>query len=112
MRLSALTDQYKLSVDESYGGGSLFENATLGVAITNSAFSYLTANPVLLKMVGYSSEQLRQLSFLVMCIDADRDECRDHLSELAKGARLQYETETRCLRKDGTTLPVNAYFST
>ena len=30
---------------------------------------------------------------------------------MREGARLQYETETRCQRKDGTLLPVNTYFS-
>jgi len=30
---------------------------------------------------------------------------------LREGARLQYETETRYQRKDGTLLPVNTYFS-
>ena len=46
MRLSALADEYELAVDEGAAQfRSLFENSTLGVAITNSAFRFLTANP-------------------------------------------------------------------
>jgi len=37
---------------------SLFENSTLGVAMADSAFRFLAANPAFLKMLGYSSEEL------------------------------------------------------
>ena len=33
------------------------------------------------------------------------------LRELREGVRLQYEIETQHRRKDGTSLPVNTYFS-
>ena len=62
-------------------------------------------------MFGYSSEELQQLSFLDICIDEARDECRVPLRELREGVRLQYEIETQHRRKDGTSLPVNTYFS-
>jgi PAS domain S-box-containing protein len=42
----------------------MFENSTLGVAIADSAFRFLTANPAFLAMLGYSNEELQQLSFL------------------------------------------------
>ena len=101
----------RLRLSESTGQCSLFENSRLGIAITNSTFRFLTANPAFLKMLGYSSEELQQQSFLDICIDEDRHEYRVALRELREGARLQYETETRCQRKDGTLLPVNTYFS-
>ena len=91
---------------------SLFESSTLGVAMINSGFRFLIANPTFLTMFGYSSEELRQLSFLDICIDEARDECRVPLRELREGVRLQYEIETQHRRKDGTSLPVNTYFST
>ena len=91
---------------------SLFESSTLGVAMINSGFRFLIANPTFLTMFGYSSEELQQLSFLDICIDEARDECRVPLRELREGVRLQYEIETQHRRKDGTSLPVNTYFST
>jgi PAS domain S-box-containing protein len=72
---------------------------------------FLAANPAFLTMFGYSSEELQQLSFLDTCIDEARDECRVPLGELRDGARFQYEIETQHRRKDGTSLPVNTYFS-
>ena len=89
----------------------LFERSTLGVAMINSEFHFLKANPAFLTMFGYSSEELQQLSFLDICIDEALDQCRDHLQELSEGVRLHYEIETQHRRKDGTFLPVNTYFS-
>ena len=89
----------------------LFERSALGVAMIDSRFHFLTANPAFLTMFGYSSEELQQLSFLDICIDEAGDECRIPLRELREGVRLQYEIETQHRRKDGTSLPVNTYFS-
>ena len=89
----------------------LFERSALGVAMIDSGFHFLTANPAFLTMFGYSSEELQQLSLLDICIDEAGDECRIPLRELRGGVRLQYEIETQHRRKDGTSLPVNTYFS-
>ena len=89
----------------------LFERSAMGAAVTNSAFRFLMANPAFLTMVGYSSEELQQLSILDICVDGDRDEYRVPLRELREGVRLQYELETQYRRKDGIPLPVNTYFS-
>jgi PAS domain S-box-containing protein len=109
----APTDESTLSEQDSIGqSGLLFENSMLGVAITDASLRFVTANSAFLKMLGYSSKELQLLSFLDICIGQDRDECKALLRELRKGVRLHYEIETRYQRKDGTSLPVNAYFST
>ena len=94
MRLSALADEYELAVDEGAAQfRSLFENSTPGVAVTNSAFHW-TANPTFLTMLDYSPEELQWLTFLDICIDESRDECRKPLHELREGARVHYEETT------------------
>jgi PAS domain S-box-containing protein len=90
---------------------SLFERSPLGVAMIDSGFHFLVANPAFLMMFGYSCEELQQLSFLDICIDEARDECRVHLRELSEGVRRKYELETQHRCKDGTFLPANTYFS-
>jgi PAS domain S-box-containing protein len=97
--------------DSSDQWPSLFERSTLGVAIIDSEFHFLIANPAFLTMFGYSSEELQRLSFLDICIDETLDQCRGQLRELSDGVRLQYEIETQHRRKDGTFVPVNTYFS-
>ena len=112
MRLSPQIDQIRPPAGESPGqAAALFGNSTLGVAITNSGFRFLSANQAFLNMLGCSSERLQQLSFFDICIDEDRDGSRTPLRELREGARLHYEVETSYRRADGTALPVDAYFS-
>jgi PAS domain S-box-containing protein len=90
---------------------SLFERSALGVAVTDSTLRFVVVNPAFLTMVGYSSEELQQLSLLDICVDGEGDEHRVPLRELCEGVRLQYELETQYRRKDGTSLPVNTYLS-
>jgi diguanylate cyclase len=92
-------------------GHSLFDNSTLGVAMTDASFRFLTANPAFLTMLGYSREELQELSFPDICIGEARDACHVPLRPLCDGTRVQHEIETQYRRKDGTTLPVNAYLS-
>jgi len=96
--------------DSSDRWRSLFERSTLGVALTDSAFRFIIANPVFLTMLGYSSEELQQLSFLDICVDEVRDETEVLLHELREGVRLQNGVEAPYRRKDGTFLPVNTSF--
>jgi PAS domain-containing protein len=42
---------------------SLFENSSLGIAVADPAFRFMAANPSLLTMLGYTSEELQELSF-------------------------------------------------
>jgi PAS domain S-box-containing protein len=100
-----------LKIDSVDAWRSLFRRSTLGVALVDSKFLFLKANPAFLTMFDYSSKELQRLSFLDICIDEALDQCRDHLRELREGLRLHYEIETQHRRKDGTFLPVNTYFS-
>ncbi len=85
---------------------TIFENSTLGVAMADSSFRFLAANPAFLTMLGYSREELQHLSFVDICDDEACDE------RLALGRLDSYDIETRYRRKDGTCLPVHTYFST
>jgi PAS domain S-box-containing protein len=77
----------------------LFERSALGAAVTDSAFRFLMVNPAFLTMVGYSREELQQLSLLDICKDGEGDERRVPLRELREGVRLQYELETQYRRR-------------
>ena len=62
-----------------------FEKSAMGAAVINSAFRFLMVNPAFLTMVGYSSEELQQLSLLDICVDGEGDEHRVPLRELREG---------------------------
>jgi PAS domain S-box-containing protein len=90
---------------------SLFENSSLGIAVADPAFRFMAANPSLLTMLGYTSEELQELSFFEICVEEGRDACRGPLQEMREGVRAEYGVETHYCRRDGTTVPVTTYFS-
>ncbi len=51
---------------------SVFENSAIGVALTGLNGQFIAANPVYQKMVGYTEEELRQLSFIDITVEEDR----------------------------------------
>jgi PAS domain S-box-containing protein len=110
-RVARADDSTSSLHDSAHRWCLLFENTTLGIAIADSAFRFVTANPTFLTMLGYSSEELQHLSFLDICDDEECDERRIPLCELRNGARPQYEIETRYRRKNGACVPVHMYFS-
>src|ERR1700678_333843 len=81
---------------------SVFENSAIGVALTDLNGRFLATNPVYQKMVGYSEEELRALSFLDIT-DADyRDANGALIAELQEGSRQQFQIEKQYRRKDGS----------
>ncbi len=52
---------------------SMFENSAIGVALTDLDGRFIAANPVFQKMVGYTEEELKQLSFIDITVEEDRE---------------------------------------
>ncbi len=86
---------------------SVFENSAIGVALTDLKGRFLATNPVYQKMVGYSEEELRTLSFLEIT-HADYREANWALAaELLDGKRQQFQIEKQYRRKDGSLVWVS-----
>jgi PAS domain S-box-containing protein len=79
----------------------VFENSAVGVALTDFNGRLLAANPVFQKMVGYTEDELLQLSFLDITVEEDREPNRRLIRELIQGKRRQFQMEKRYLRKGG-----------
>src|SRR5438128_2116891 len=83
---------------------SVFENSAIGVALTDLNGHFMAANPVYQKMVGYTEEELRTLSFLDIT-HADYREANWALAaELLEGKRQQFQIEKQYRRKDGSLI--------
>ncbi len=52
---------------------SVFENSAIGVALTDLHGRFIAANPVFQRMVGYTEEELQQLSFIDITVEEDRN---------------------------------------
>ena len=83
---------------------AVFENSAIGVALTDLNGRFLATNPVYQKMVGYTEEELRALSFLDVT-HADYREANWALAtELLEGKRQQFQIEKQYRRKDGSLI--------
>ncbi len=83
---------------------SIFENSAIGVALADLSGRLIAANPVFQRMVGYTEEELKQLTFTDITDKEDRDLNWMLLQMLLKGERGQFQIEKRYRRKNGSTV--------
>ena len=80
---------------------SVYENSAIGVALTDLNGRFLAVNRAYAKMLGYSEEELRQLTFMEITEEDYRDANWELVSELLEGKRQQFQVEKQYRRKDG-----------
>jgi PAS domain S-box-containing protein len=81
---------------------SVYENSAIGVALTDLNGRFLAVNRAYEKMLGYTEEELRKLTFLEITEVDYRDANWELVSELLEGKRQQFQIEKQYRRKDGT----------
>src|SRR3984957_17938687 len=86
---------------------SVFENSAIGVALTDLNGRFLATNSVYQKMVGYSDEELRALSFIDITLADYREANWALAAELRKGERRQFQIEKQYRCKNGSLIWVS-----
>ena len=81
-----------------------FENAGVGMALVDMQGHCMKCNPALLKMLGYSEEELGRMAFTEYTHPDDQERDWRLYSELAAGERDRYEIEARHIKKDGQVI--------
>ena len=81
---------------------SVYENSAIGVTLTDLSGRFLAVNRAYEKMLGYTEEELRKLTFLEITEEDYRDANWELASELLEGKRQQFQIEKQYRRKDGT----------
>jgi len=81
-----------------------FENSAIGVALTDLDGRFIAANPVYQNMLGYTEQELEQLSFLDITVEEDRNPNSVLISELLEGKRRQFQIEKQYRRKNGSAV--------
>jgi formate hydrogenlyase transcriptional activator len=81
---------------------SVYENSAIGVALTDLNGRFLAVNRAYQKMLGYTEEELRKLTFLEITEEDYRDANWGAVAELLEGKRQQFQIEKQYRRKDGT----------
>lgn len=83
---------------------SVFENSAVGVVLTDLSGRFIAANPVYQRMLGYTEDELRQLTFLDVTDEEIVEHNRSLVGDLIEGKRRQFQIEKRYRRKDGQTV--------
>jgi two-component system, cell cycle sensor histidine kinase and response regulator CckA len=83
---------------------AIFNTALVGIDLLDSQARYLEVNATLCHFLGYSSEELRNLSFLDVTHPDDVIRSRELYMSLVQGNRENYRLEKRYVRKDGATV--------
>jgi len=90
---------------------ALFDNSAVGIAVTGSDGKFIATNRAYREMVGYSEEELRDLSLIDLTEEEDRPACAARVAEFWAGRLPQYQIEKRYRRKDGQSIWVRVTYS-
>jgi PAS domain S-box-containing protein len=91
---------------------SVFETSTLGIMLTDRDGKFVATNRALQVMLGYSAQELLELSPVDLMVEDERNPARRRLAELREGKLANYEAVARYRRKDGLPIWVNTFVST
>lgn len=83
---------------------SIFDNAAIGIALVTPTGGWLKVNDDLCRIVGYSREELVNLTFQDITLEEDLDKDLSLLNQLVKGEISRYSMEKRYIRKDGSII--------
>jgi diguanylate cyclase (GGDEF)-like protein/PAS domain S-box-containing protein len=80
------------------------EHAQGGIGVTSVDGRFIEVNQSICKLLGYTREELLQLTFIEVTHPDDRTKARDYSKKLLDGEIESYQLEKLCVRKSG--LPV------
>ena len=88
---------------------SLLENPIFGVNLLDEHQRFITANQTYQTMVGYSIDELRQLTPLDLSVTGEREINEALIREMQEGKRQHFEMIKRLRRKDGKLIWISLY---
>jgi PAS domain S-box-containing protein len=80
---------------------TVFDNAPIGMALSDLSGSIVTTNPAFQKMLGFRADELRGMVFTSVIHPDDRQVARELYDDVVTGRRDHYNLERRYIRKDG-----------
>lgn len=80
---------------------AVFEDAAIGVALVDMQGHPVRVNRALVRMLGYSAEELAEMVFTEFTHPEDAEADWDLFAELIRGDRDHYQMEKRYFRRDG-----------
>ncbi len=86
---------------------TIFDLASIGIAVLSPHGGWLSVNRALCDIVGYTEEELMRKTFQDITHPDDLDLDLRQLEQLRAGTIGQYQLEKRYIRKDGSTVWIN-----
>jgi PAS domain S-box-containing protein len=83
---------------------SIFETSTLAITIFDRNLRYIATNPAFCALLGYTADELRQLTPLDVTVDEERDTAHVRLADLRQRRIDHYVVEKQYRRKDGRVI--------
>lgn len=90
---------------------AMFEGAAIGVALVELDGRYIKANPALQKMLGYSTDDMRDVRTASITHSEDYHRAQEAFKTLIEGDRDYYHLEQRYMCKDGSVVWANLTMS-
>ena len=78
-----------------------FDNSAIGIALVGLDGFPKMVNPAIVRMTGYSEQELLRMSGLELSFPADRELAIKPMQELIMGKRKTFQCENRFVRKEG-----------
>ena len=88
---------------------SFLENPIFGITFVDEYQRFITSNQTFQAMVGYSNDELRQLTPLDISVPEEREINEAFLREIQQGRRHHFEMIKQLRRKDGKLIWINLY---
>jgi PAS domain S-box-containing protein len=88
---------------------SFLENPIFGITFVDEHQRFITTNQTFQTMVGYSNDELRQLTPLDISVPEEREINDAFLREIQQGKRHHFEMTKQLRRKDGKLIWINLY---
>jgi diguanylate cyclase (GGDEF)-like protein/PAS domain S-box-containing protein len=83
---------------------AIFEASPLGIAILDEAGRFREANPALVRMLGYTDDELADRTLLAISAPEVYHREQRQITGLLRGRSDRLQTEMRYVRKDGATI--------
>lgn len=89
----------------------IFENSPVGISTVDLQGKFVTTNPAYEKMLGYSKEELKELSFYDVTHPDYRLKNKELAQKMFSLKSTGFKIEKKYIRKDGAEINVNVYAS-
>jgi PAS domain S-box-containing protein len=84
-----------------------FQNAPIGMALCNMDGSFIQANPAYYQMLGFTEDELKQMTFRDFTHPKDLERQMPYVEQCRRGEIDNYQMDKRYIKKDGEIIWVN-----